>query len=232
MHDNAIAASDVGGDVKQRVTVVGAATTLLLGAAKVVFGVTAQSQALIVDGVHSLSDLVSDALVLAGTSIGGKAPDHNHPFGHERFETLATAAIGLVLLATAGSFAFNAVRGLAAAGNSPAVSDGLALPVALASLAAKEGLYRYTRRMGRRAASRLIEANAWHHRSDALSSAAGTCRLASALPARSERAGRADGIDSAGDAAGHVCSIWGPSRSSRSASPAIARTMSPARRTP
>ncbi|HKJ94846.1 MAG TPA: cation diffusion facilitator family transporter [Gammaproteobacteria bacterium] len=170
MHEDAIAGTLPDADAKQRVTLSGAAINLLLGVAKVVFGITANSQALIVDGVHSLSDLVSDALVLVGTSIGEKAPDHNHPFGHERFETLATAAVGMLLLAAAGGFAFEAIRELAISGSPPAISAGLAIPVTLASLAAKEGLYWYTRQVGRRAGSRLIEANAWHHRSDALSS--------------------------------------------------------------
>lgn len=170
MNQDAPAATNTRGDARQRVTLVGAAVNLLLGAAKVVFGIAAHSQALVADGVHSLSDLVSDAVVLAGTYIGGKAPDHNHPFGHERFETLATAGVGLVLLAAAGGFAFDAVRALSGTATPPAIAAGIALPVAVASLGAKEALYWYTRHVGRRAGSRLVEANAWHHRSDALSS--------------------------------------------------------------
>lgn len=170
MNEDAIAARVPDAGAKQHVTLAGAAVNLVLGVSKVVFGISAHSQALIVDGVHSLSDLISDALVLVGTFIGGKAPDDNHPFGHERFETLVTAAVGVLLLSAAGGFAFDAIRTLASSRSSSTVSAGLAIPVTLVSLAAKEGLFWYTRQAGRRAGSRLIEANAWHHRSDSLSS--------------------------------------------------------------
>ncbi|MQM39135.1 hypothetical protein KBTX_03157 [wastewater metagenome] len=160
MNEDAIPETLPDADAKHRVTLVGAAVNLVLGVAKVVFGFAAHSQALIVDGVHSLSDLVSDALVLVGMVIGGKAPDHNHPFGHERFETLVTAAVGMLLLSAAGGFTFDAIRALMISGDRPAISAGLAIPVTLVSLAAKEGLFWYTRQVGRHAESRLIEANA------------------------------------------------------------------------
>lgn len=163
--------TEEGGDrrLKTRVTLVGAAVNLLLAALKVVIGVIGQSQALVVDGIHSLSDLVSDALVLFAAHSGSKAADDDHPYGHARFETAATVAIGVVLLMVAGGFAYDAVLRL----TEPErlwMPGWIVLPAAVASVLAKEIIYQYTARVGRRVGSRLIEANAWHHRSDALSS--------------------------------------------------------------
>lgn len=119
--------------------------------------------------MHSLSDLASDALVLATARSAGRAPDTAHPYGHARFETAATVAIGVILLAVAGGFAHDAVVRLLEPGQGPA-PGGLVLVTALAAVLAKELVYRYTVRAGRRSGSALIVANAWHHRSDALSS--------------------------------------------------------------
>ncbi|MGD8710269.1 MAG: cation diffusion facilitator family transporter [Ectothiorhodospiraceae bacterium] len=154
---------------KTRITLIGAAANLLLAALKVVIGFIGQSQALIVDGIHSLSDLVSDGLVLFAAHAGSKDADDNHPYGHGRFETAATVAIGVVLLMVAGGFAYDAVLRLLRPENLW-VPHWIVLPAAVASVLAKEVLYRYTARVGRRCRSQLIEANAWHHRSDALSS--------------------------------------------------------------
>lgn len=151
-----------------RVTWVGAAANLALAALKVVVGVIAQSQALVADGVHSLSDLVSDGVVLFAARQAARDADADHPYGHGRIETAATILVGISLLGTAALLGHNAVESLGA-GNlrSPELA---ALLVALGSVAAKEILFRYTRAVGRRVRSRLLEANAWHHRSDALSS--------------------------------------------------------------
>lgn len=155
--------------LKTRVTLVGAAVNLLLAALKVVIGVIGQSQALVVDGVHSLSDLVSDALVLFAAHSGSKEADDDHPYGHARFETAATVAIGVVLLMVAGGFAYDAVMRLTEP-DRLWTPGWIVLPAAVASVLAKEIIYQYTARVGRRVGSKLIEANAWHHRSDALSS--------------------------------------------------------------
>lgn len=155
--------------LKTRVTLAGAVVNLLLAALKVVIGVIGHSQALVVDGVHSLSDLVSDAIVLFATHSGSKAADDDHPYGHARFETAATVAVGVLLLMVAGGFAYDAVLRLM----EPErlwVPGWIVLPAAVASVLGKEIVYQYTARVGRKVGSRLIEANAWHHRSDALSS--------------------------------------------------------------
>ena len=155
---------------KRRVTLVGGAINLALGAGKIGLGVVGHSQALVVDGVHSLSDLLSDALVLVAASYGSQRADHDHPYGHARIETVATAGVGAVLLLVAAGFIYDAVQRLLLDPGALWVPGWLALAAALGSLAVKEGLYHYTRRVARQARSDLIHANAWHHRSDALSS--------------------------------------------------------------
>lgn len=154
---------------KRRITLAGAAVNVLLAAGKIVGGIFGQSQALIVDGVHSASDLTSDAVVMWAARIGSMAPDRNHPYGHERFETAATLAVGALLLLVAGGFAYDALSRLLEP-ERLRHPGWLALGVAIASVVAKEAIYRYTARVARRLRSRLLEANAWHHRSDALSS--------------------------------------------------------------
>ncbi len=155
--------------LKQRVTIVGAIVNTALAAGKVVFGIIGQSQSLIVDGVHSLSDLLSDGVVLAASRVGSKGPDLDHPYGHARIETAATIGIGILLMLVSAGFAWDAMRRVL----DPELlwqPGWIALVAAVVSVLAKEVLYHYTVRAGRIARSRLIEANAWHHRSDALSS--------------------------------------------------------------
>jgi cation diffusion facilitator family transporter len=154
---------------KRRVTVVGAVVNVGLAASKVAGGIVGQSQALIADGVHSLSDLASDVLVLLAARFGSREADHNHPYGHERIETLATLGVGLILIVSGAAFLFDSVSRLLEPARQ--LSPGwLALGLALLSVLIKEGLYHYTARVARRTDSALLLANAWHHRSDALSS--------------------------------------------------------------
>ncbi|QIT55643.1 cation transporter [Aquisalimonas sp. 2447] len=154
---------------KRHVTIVGALVNVLLAAGKIAAGVVGQSQALIVDGVHSLSDLVSDALVVWAARMASLDPDHNHPYGHGRFETAATVGVGALLLLVAGGFAYDAIVRLL---RPELLGDPglLALSVAVLSVVFKEGLYHYTHRVADDCCSDLLHANAWHHRSDALSS--------------------------------------------------------------
>jgi cation diffusion facilitator family transporter len=153
---------------KTRVTLVGAGVNVVLSVAKIGAGVVLASPALVADGVHSLSDLVSDVLVLWALRHSHLAPDEDHPYGHGRFETLATLALSAVLLLTGLGIAWDAaMRLFAGALGTPGV---WALVVIAASIIAKEALYHYTRAVGEREASRMIIANAWHHRTDALSS--------------------------------------------------------------
>jgi len=154
---------------KRRVTIVGAVWNLLLAIGKIMAGIVGQSQALVVDGIHSLSDMVSDAVVLVAARWSAIEADHNHPYGHGRIETVATAIVGVLLLAVAIGFIVDAVLRLLDPErlNRP---GAIVLWVAIASVAIKEILFLYTRRVARRSRSNLIMANAWHHRSDALSS--------------------------------------------------------------
>ncbi|MEF8833685.1 MAG: cation diffusion facilitator family transporter [Halofilum sp. (in: g-proteobacteria)] len=150
-------------------TGVGIVVNLVLAAVKTVTGVAGQSQALVADGIHSLSDLVTDAVVLLAARHAARGADHDHPYGHGRIETAATVLVGLLLMLTAVLIGHDAVVSLGATSR-PEPPSVLTLVVALGSVAGKEALFHYTRRAGRSIGSRLLEANAWHHRSDALSS--------------------------------------------------------------
>ncbi len=154
---------------KKKVTLVGAAANFVLAVGKTVVGVIGQSQALIADGIHSLSDLFGDALVLIAARWGSHAADDNHPYGHARIETAATAIVGFLLLAVAAGFVFDSVGRLFDPERQ--MQPGWIVLVAAAlSVAIKEGLYHYTQIVARKTRSPLIAANAWHHRSDAFSS--------------------------------------------------------------
>jgi len=133
-------------------------------------GIFGGSQALIADAVHSVSDLFTDAVVLFGIKIGRKPPDKEHHFGHARIETLASAVVGLALIGTAVYLGIEAALNIHR--HTESHPTGIALIGAGVSIALKEALYRYTVLIGRRLKSQLIVANAWHHRSDALSSVA------------------------------------------------------------
>jgi len=153
----------------RKVTLVGAVMNLVLAAGKVLFGFVAQSQALIADGIHSLSDLLSDALVYYAAGHASHGPDSEHPYGHGRFETAATLGLGILLVLAAVGIGWDAVERLF----TPEAlwhPGALALVVALLSIIVKEWLYHYTLRAARRVRSDMLRANAWHHRSDAVSS--------------------------------------------------------------
>jgi len=153
----------------RRVTVVGAVVDLLLGTAKVIVGLSAGSQALVADGVHSFSDLATDFLVLFAAKHAHREADVEHPYGHGRIETVATVVLGVSLVLVAIGISFDAIRRLMA----PELlmhPGALALVVALISVAAKEIIYQYTARAARRLRSKMLLANAWHSRSDAISS--------------------------------------------------------------
>lgn len=165
---------------KRRVTVIGGIVNLVLAVAKIVGGLLGHSQALVADGVHSFSDLVSDALVLIAARWGSHDADSNHPYGHARIETAATAMVGLLLLAVAAGFLFDSLNRLSEPER--LLQPGwIALTLAVAAVLIKEALFRYTVRVGRETRSPLITANAWHHRSDALSSVVVVVGVAGAL---------------------------------------------------
>lgn len=153
-----------------RVTLVGAAIDGGLGIGKIVVGQLAASHALVADGVHSLSDLATDIPVLVITRRARAAPDQDHPYGHGRFETLASLALGAVLLLVAGGLAQDSLLRLL--DGTFSIPGAAAVVAALVSVAAKEWVFRYTRRAAEALGSSLLLANAWHSRSDALSSVA------------------------------------------------------------
>ena len=153
----------------RRVTLVGAGVDLILALAKIGGGFAAQSQSLVADGVHSLSDLVTDLLVLLAARLARAKPDADHPYGHERIETAATVGLGAVLILIGAGIAFDALWRLFHPEDLQ-IPAWWAMAIAAVSVAFKEGVYHYTIRAARRFRSKLLEANAWHARSDAASS--------------------------------------------------------------
>lgn len=155
----------------QRVTLLGAGIDLVVGIAKLITGWLVGSAALVADAIHSFSDLVTDVFVLAATHYGRQAPDSDHPYGHGRIETLATLLLGSVLIFVAGGIAWSSLESLFAEQtiNAPGY---WAIGIAVIGLLSKEWIFRFTLRVAREINSSLLEANAWHSRSDALSTVA------------------------------------------------------------
>lgn len=153
----------------RKVTIVGSVIDLLLGVAKIVVGYIGSSQALIADGIHSLSDLATDGIVLFAMKHGSREADAKHPYGHGRIETLATIVLGVALVGVALGIGWDAALRLM----HPDLlmhPGWLALGVGVISIFAKEAIYHYTMRAAKRLKSNLLRANAWHSRSDAISS--------------------------------------------------------------
>ena len=155
-----------------RVTVAGSVVNLLLVGLKAFAGVAGHSAAMVSDAVHSLSDFVTDIVVLVFVRVSARPQDEDHDYGHGKFETLATLLIGLALAAAAIGIVVGGAVKLARwlQGEDLPAPGKLALWAALVSIVVKELLFQYTRWKGRHLQSRALEANAWHHRSDALSS--------------------------------------------------------------
>ena len=153
----------------RRVTLLGAALDLLLGGAKIFGGLWTHSQSLVADGVHSLSDLATDVLVLYAAKHAHVPPDAEHPYGHARIETAASAVLGTVLVLIAAGIAVHAVESFLDP-EPLSVPKAAALGFALFSVLSKEAMYHYTIRYAKRLMSPLMAANAWHTRSDAISS--------------------------------------------------------------
>jgi cation diffusion facilitator family transporter len=152
-----------------RSTWVSVAVNLVLTVTQITVGILSKSQALVADGIHSLSDLVSDFVVLLASHHSQKDADEAHPYGHQRFETAASLVLGVILLAVGVGMLWSAFLKLEAPGNVPQVHIA-ALWAAGAALVAKELLFRYMLRVAKRVKSSLLVANAWHARSDAASS--------------------------------------------------------------
>ena len=155
-----------------KVTLVGGAVNVILVAFKFVAGIMGNSAAMIADAVHSLSDFITDIIVLAFVRISGKPQDKSHEYGHGKYETLALTLIGVALLAVAIWILYGGATKIATwlNGGRLEAPGMLALWAALLSIVFKEAVYRYSIIKARQLQSPAVEANAWHHRSDALSS--------------------------------------------------------------
>ena len=155
-----------------RVTFVGSAVNVLLLVFKFVAGIVGHSAAMVADAFHSLSDFLTDIIVLVFVHISGKPKDKSHDYGHGKYETLAMTIIGLALLAVAIGILYSGVMKIVvwADGGQLEAPGTLALWAALLSVVLKETVFRYSMRKARQLESQAVEANAWHHRSDALSS--------------------------------------------------------------
>jgi cation diffusion facilitator family transporter len=152
----------------QKVTLVGAVIDFLLSTLKIVVGFLGNSGALIADGIHSFSDLLSDWVVWYAAKHAGEAPDAEHPYGHERFETVATLGLSIFLAIIGTGIIFDAAQRLSDTG--PISHVPWLLAVAALSIVSKEALYWYTVIVAKKVKSDMLKANAWHHRSDAFSS--------------------------------------------------------------
>ncbi len=155
-----------------RVTIVGAVLNLVLIIFKMLAGILGRSGAMVADAIHSLSDFVTDVIVLVFVRISNKPRDVDHDYGHGKYETLATALIGVLLFVVGVGVLAGGCSSILAylRGETLGQPGMVALWAAVVSVVTKEWLYRYTRAVGRRANSKAVVANAWHHRSDALSS--------------------------------------------------------------
>lgn len=152
----------------KKITLIGALVNVLLGFIKLIGGVLFHSHALVADGVHSFSDLLTDAMVLVASKYGGPVADDLHPYGHQRIETIATFFLAMLLMVAGFGIAWQAFNEIVS--HAETIPKLIALPIALISIIANEILFQYTRIVGTKIQSDLITANAWHHRSDALSS--------------------------------------------------------------
>ena len=156
-----------------RVTILGSVVNLLLLVFKFVAGVLGHSAAMIADAVHSLSDFVTDLIVIVFVKISSKPEDADHAYGHGKYETLASCIIGLALIVVGVMMGYNAtvkIVDVVRNGTELASPGIIALAAAVLSIVLKEWMFHITRKVAREVDSPAVEANAWHHRSDALSS--------------------------------------------------------------
>lgn len=166
-----------------KVTLAGTAVNVLLVGLKFFGGVVGKSSAMIADAVHSLSDFLSDVIVLIFIKIAGKPRDKSHSYGHGKFETLATLIIGVLLGVAGVGLMVNGVEDVVRSLNGEQLPRPgmIALIIAAVSIISKEWLYHYTVRVGKSVGSQAVIANAWHHRSDAISSIGTLIGIAGAM---------------------------------------------------
>ncbi len=154
--------------ITTKVTIIGAIVNLILAVLKIIIGYIGYSHALVVDGIHSLSDLLSDGLVVFAAKKGSQSPDEDHPYGHARIETAFAAVLGGMLIALGVGIVIDAIAKLDS--GEILTPKNITIWVALLSVLSKEVLYRYTLVFAQQLKSPVLMANAWHHRSDAISS--------------------------------------------------------------
>lgn len=166
-----------------RITFIGSIVNFMLLAFKFVAGVLGHSSAMIADAVHSLSDFITDVIVIDFVKIAGKPVDDDHAYGHGKYETLASVIVGIILGIVGVGLAWNGIeKTIGFFKGEPIESPTyLALAAAVISIVAKESLYRYTVSAGKDLNSPALVANAWHHRSDALTSVATLIGIGGAL---------------------------------------------------
>ena len=153
-----------------KVTIVGAIVNILLAILKFVIGIIGNSRALVADAVHSVSDLATDIVVILGLHFGDLPADKDHHYGHKKIETVTEIILGLILITVAIKLTYDAVMAIWL--NKISRPTSITIIAALISILTKEWMFRWTRKVGRKYDSRIIMANAWHHRSDAFSSIA------------------------------------------------------------
>ena len=172
---------DKRSDQAMKVSMVSIAVNLLLSLGKLAAGLIAHSGAMVSDAVHSASDIFSTVVVVIGVKLSGKAADREHPFGHERLECVAAIVLAVILLITGLFIGLAGARRVLDSQSEALPMPGLlALVAALVSIAVKEGMFWYTRGYARRLGSSALMADAWHHRSDALSSVGALVGIAGA----------------------------------------------------
>lgn len=171
------------GHIISKITVWGAVANMVLSAMKLVAGLVGRSSAMVADAVHSFSDLVSDIVVLVMVRVASKGKDKSHDYGHGKFETLATVIVSLLLLVVGARLMISAVERIrfVLEGGVLAAPGKIALWAAVISIIVKELLYQWTSRVGKLVDSQAMVANAWHHRSDALSSVGSAVGIGGAI---------------------------------------------------
>lgn len=168
---------------EKRCTLVGMTSDVCLSALKIVTGIIGHSSAILADGIHSISDTVTDALVYAMVRLSGKGVDEHYRYGRGKFETLAAFLISILLVVVALGLMTEGLKDVWAAlqGETLERPHNVALVVGIIAVVVKEGLYHYTRLKGRKTGSNALKAYAWHHRADALSTAATLLGVAGAM---------------------------------------------------
>lgn len=167
----------------QKITLWGAFCNIALTIVKFVAGILGGSTAMLADAVHSASDLFTDIIVIVFTRISGKGKDKGHDYGHGKFETLATVVVSLMLLVVGAEMIKSSYQQIRSAveGNPLPAPEMIALWAAVISIISKEFLYQWTVKVGKRLSSPVVIANAWHHRTDALSSVGSLVGIAGAI---------------------------------------------------